>query len=61
MKRFTLTEAAEELRIPVSTVRKHQNDIGFSKLGKWIIFQEADLQKWVDSRRSKPTRELIAS
>ena len=61
MKRFTLPEAAEEYKTPIATLRKHLNDIGFSKLGKRIILREDDLLKWEESKRSKPTRELIAS
>ena len=58
MKRYTLPEAAELLRIPVGTLRKHQNEIGFSKLGKRVIFREDDLLKWEESKRHKPDNEL---
>lgn len=61
MKRFTLPEAAEEFKIPAGTLRKHLKAIGFSKLGKRIILREDDLLKWEESRRCKPTRELLAS
>jgi len=57
-KNYTIEEAAEILRLPVATVRKHQYEIGFSKLGRRLIFREDDLDKWIESKRHKPNREL---
>jgi len=55
---YTLKEAATVLRIPAGTLRQHRREIGFSKLGKRLIFHESDLNQWVESRRHKSVREL---
>ncbi|MGV8095983.1 MAG: helix-turn-helix domain-containing protein [Mangrovibacterium sp.] len=59
IKNYTIQEAADKLRIPEGTLRKHQHEIGYSKLGRLVIFREEDLEQWMQLRRRKPIRELV--
>lgn len=61
IKTYTIEGAAEVLNTPVPTIRKHRHEIGGSKLGRRWIFTEEELNGWLESRRHKPTRELMAS
>jgi hypothetical protein len=54
MKNFTIEELSDFLRIPVATIRKHQNDIDHYKLGRRLIFPEGGVIAWMNSRRRKP-------
>lgn len=53
-----MEEAAEFLRIPKETFKKHRKDIGGSRLGRRMIFTESELMRWMESKREKPLREL---
>ncbi len=57
-KLFDLVEAAEFLRLPIDTFRKHRPEIGGSKLGRRWIFTEQELMNFVERKRSKPLHEL---
>ena len=51
---LTITEAAEELRTSVETLRywrgRGEGPLGF-RLGRRIVYRESDLTNWVDSQR----------
>lgn len=55
---YTLPEAAEYLRMPINTFRKHRPEIGGTKLGKRWLFTESELLIYVEKNRSKPISEL---
>lgn len=57
-KLYTLAESAEYLRMAPDTFRRYRPEIGGSKLGKHWLFTEAELLKFLESRRSKPLSEL---
>lgn len=57
-KYFTVEEAAEHVKIPLGTLRKHLPEIKRSKLGRRIIISSDSLEDWVDRRSSKPLSEL---
>lgn len=57
-KNYTVPEAAEHLRIPVNTLRKHLSEIRRSKLGRRVIISQESLDAWVESKTSKPISEL---
>lgn len=57
-KNYDLVEAAEFLRLPVDTFRKHRPEIGGSKLGRRWVFTEKELIEYMESKRSKPLSEL---
>lgn len=57
-KLYTVPEAAEFLRIPVNTLRKHIPEIKRSKIGRRLIFSEESLIKYLESKSSKPLSEL---
>lgn len=54
----TLPEAAQSLRMPISTFRLHRPAIGGTKLGKHWLFTDEELTKFIESKRSKPVSEL---
>jgi len=58
LKNYTVEEAADFLRIPKDTFRKHRRDIGGSRLGRRLVFTESELMRWMESKREKPIREL---
>ena len=51
MRLFTITEAAEVLRIPISWLyeRTRRNAIPCRKIGKYVRFTEGDLQEIISS------------
>ncbi|MGQ8336862.1 helix-turn-helix domain-containing protein [Sunxiuqinia sp. A32] len=55
---YTIDEAAEFLRIPVGTLRKHRPSIGGSKLGRRWVFTKEELTNFMKLNRSKPLQEL---
>lgn len=57
-KFYDLVEAAEFLRLPIDTFRKHRPEIGGSKLGRRWVFSEEELINFVEKNRSKPLHEL---
>lgn len=57
-KLYTVSEAAEYLRIPVNTLRKHIPEIKRSKIGRRLIFSEESLIKYLESKSFKPLSEL---
>ncbi len=60
-RNYDLLEAAEFLRLPVDTFRKHRPEIGGSKLGRRWIFTEKELIEFMERKRSKPLHELTES
>ena len=57
-KNYTVIEAADFLRIPVNTLRKHIPEIKRSKLGRRVIFTEESLLNYMERKSSKPLYEL---
>jgi excisionase family DNA binding protein len=57
-KYYTLSEAAQRVKIPLNTLRKHLPEIKRSKLGRRVIIAEDSLDAWVESKTSKPLSEL---
>ena len=58
-KLLTIAEAAEVLRIPVATLRWYRHlDIGplSLKLGRHVMYREADLFSWVDAQAEAAMR-----
>jgi DNA-binding transcriptional MerR regulator len=56
---LTITEAAELLRIPVATLRWYRH-LGIGprsfKLGRHVMYREADLFSWVDAQAEAAMR-----
>ena len=61
MRLFTITEAAEVLRIPISWLyeRTRRNAIPCRRIGKYVRFTEGDLQEIISS--SEQVRKQAAS
>ncbi|MGV8139461.1 MAG: helix-turn-helix domain-containing protein [Mangrovibacterium sp.] len=57
-KFFTLEEMGELLKIPVQTLRIHQKEFENHKLGRKILVSESSIEKWLESRRRKPTQKF---
>lgn len=57
-KNYDVKEAAEFLRMPIGTFRKHLPEISRSKLGRRWLFTEKDLIEYIERNRSKPMHEL---
>ena len=57
-KLLTIDEAADLLRMKVTTFRVHRPAVGGIKLGKRWLFTEAELLAYVEKNRSKPISEL---
>lgn len=49
-KYFTVEEAAEYIRIPLGTLRKHLPEIKRAKLGRLIIISLDSLEEWINSK-----------
>ena len=49
-------QLAEYLNVPVRMVRRlvHQRDIPFHKIGKYVRFDPAAIDKWVQENRIDP-------
>jgi len=56
---LTATEAAERLRLSVSTLyhMTSARKIPFYKIGQRTIFSEAELEDWIQKRRVAPIAE----
>lgn len=61
LKRYTLPEAAEYLRMSESTLYQYRPEIGGCKLGRRWIFTEDELNRFLEKKRSKPLSELKQS
>ena len=61
MRLFTITEAAEVLRIPISWLyeRTRHNAIPCRRIGKYVRFTEGDLQEIISS--SEQVKKQAAS
>ena len=61
MRLFTITEAAEVLRIPISWLyeRTRRNAIPCRRIGKYVRFTEGDLQEIISS--SEQVKKQAAS
>lgn len=55
---LTVPEVANELRIGETFVREmvYRHEIPFVKIGRRILFQRADLDKWLEEHRTPADR-----
>lgn len=57
-KRFYLDEAAEYLGLPVESFRLHIRKVGGTKIGKRWTFTKKELDRYIESKRQKPSSEI---